>query len=116
MDPAVIDFSPYPGQDANQLRARIETAETQLREAGFEVVLCKLPDDVEAAEAMVREALTKTVFDIVEIGSGLRTSHEYTLIFERVLNTLVEAQPGIRFCFNDPPETTIDAVRRASNR
>jgi hypothetical protein len=47
------------------------------------------------------------------IGSGLRTSHDYTLVFETVVNTVIACQPGVRFCFNDSPETTLDAVRRA---
>lgn len=113
MDPAVIDFSPYPGQDADQLRSRINAAEAQLRDAGFEVVMCLLPDEVDPAEAKIRGYLTQEAFKVVEIGSGLRSSHEYTEIFERVVNAVAELQPGIRFCFNDSPETTIDAVRRA---
>jgi hypothetical protein len=29
---------------------------------------------------------------------------------------LVEIAPGIRFCFNTSPETTIDALRRAKEK
>ncbi|TSE01062.1 hypothetical protein FOS14_04725 [Skermania sp. ID1734] len=116
MDPAVIDFSPYPGQDADQLRARVSAAEAELRDAGFEVMMCQVPDDPDAAEVRIRSCLAETVFDAVEIGSGLRTSHEYTEIFERAVNAVSELQPGIRFCFNDSPETTLDAVRRGIKR
>lgn len=112
MDPAVIDFSPYPGQDADRLRARVGAAEAELRDAGFEVVTCQVPNDPDAAEARIRACFAGTEFDVVEIGSGLRTSHEYTEVFERAVNAVAELQPGIRFCFNDAPETTLDAVRR----
>jgi hypothetical protein len=112
MDPAVIDFSPYPGQDADGLRARIDAAEGALRDAGFEVVSCRVPDDPDAAEAQIRACFTGPAFDVVEIGSGMRTSHEYTAIFERAVNLVAGLQPGIRFCFNDSPETTLEAVRR----
>jgi len=112
MDPAVIDFSPWPGQDAEELRARIGDAEAALRAAGFDVAVCLLPDDADAAESTVSEFFADGTFDLVEIGSGLRTSHEYTLIFERVVNTVTARQPGIRFGFNDSPETTLEAVRR----
>lgn len=113
MDPAVIDFSPYPGQDAAQLEARITAAESALRGAGFDVTVCRLPDDPDAAEARIRARLDGARFEVVEIGSGLRTSHEYTEIFERAVNAVVELQPGARFCFNDSPESTLSAVRRA---
>ncbi len=113
IDPAVVDFSPYPGQDADQLQARVDAAGTALRDAGFDVVTCQVPDDPEVAEAQIRACFTGTAYDVVEIGSGLRTSHEYTEIFERAVNAVAELQPGIRFCFNDSPESTLAAVRRA---
>lgn len=112
MDPAVIDFSPWPGQDAAALRERIAEAEASLREAGFDVTSCLLPEDVGAAEAAVRSCLASASFDVIEIGSGLRTSHGYTPIFERVTNTVVALQPGVPLCFNDSPETTLEAVLR----
>ncbi|WP_182348264.1 hypothetical protein [Tomitella gaofuii] len=112
MDPDVIDFSPWPGQDADALRARLGEAEAALRDAGVDVTMCVLPDDVDAAESTVRKIVDAEPFDVVEIGSGLRTSHEYTLVFERVVNTVAALRPGVPFCFNDSPETTLDAVRR----
>ncbi len=87
-----------------------------LRNAGFDVTVCLLPDDPAAAETAVRDICTDGTFDVVEIGSGLRTSHEYTLVFERAINTVAALQPGIPFCFNDSPETTFDAVRRSLAR
>ena len=116
IDPGVIDFSPWPGQDADGLRARIADAETALRDAGFDVTVCLVPDDAAAADSAVRARLSSAVFDVVEIGSGLRTSHEYTTIFERVVNAVVTLHSGVPLCFNDSPETTLDAVRRALTR
>lgn len=116
IDPAAVDFTPWPGQNADTLRARIAAAELSLREAGFDVTVCLLPDDAAAAESAVRRCLADHSYDVVEIGAGLRTSHEYTMIFERVVNTVVASQQGIPLCFNDSPETTLDAVRRAVGR
>lgn len=112
MDPDVIDFSPWPGQSAEALRARLSLAQGELHEAGFEVFTCLLTDDADSAETTVKDALARAVFDVVEIGSGLRASHDYTLVFERVINTVMTCRPGIRLCFNDSPETTLEAVRR----
>jgi len=112
IDPAVVDFSPFPGQTAEKLQARIEAAEEALRTAGFDVVTCTVPDDPDVAEKQIRTCLTRSTFDVVEIGSGLRNSHGYTEIFERAVNAVAELQPGSRFCFNDSPESTLQAVRR----
>lgn len=116
IDPGVVDFSPYPGQTAKKLQIRIDAAESALRNAGFDVVKCQVPDDPDAAERQIRACLTRSTFDVVEIGSGLRTSHEYTEIFERAVNAVAELQPGSRFCFNDSPESTLQAVRRGIAR
>ena len=116
MDPAVIDFTPYPGQDAEKLQARIDAAESALRAAGFDVVTCTVPDDPDAAADRIRACFTGPAFDVVEIGSGLRTSHEYTEIFECAVNLVAELQQDIRFCFNDSPESTLQAVRRGMTR
>ena len=113
IDPAVVDFSPWPGQDADTLRSRIATAEQSLRDAGYDVTVCLLPDDANIADSTVRRYLTDGSYDVIEIGAGLRTSHTYTEIFERVVNTLLACRPGGRVCFNDSPESTLDAVRRA---
>jgi hypothetical protein len=114
MDPDVVDFSPWPDQDADDLRARIAKAADDLQRAGFSTTLCQLPDDPEAASSAVSRFLTDARYDVVEIGSGLRTSHEFTAIFERVVNEVAALQPGIRFCFNDSPETTLEAVQRVT--
>ena len=47
------------------------------------------------------------------IGAGLRMVAEHTLLFERLVNLLNQLVPGIVFCFNTSPETTVDALRRA---
>lgn len=112
IDPAVVDFSPYPGQTADTLQARVDMAASRLRDAGLDVVMCQVPDDPDAAETRIRDCLAGGAFDLVEIGSGLRTSHEYTEIFERAVNAVAELQPGVRFCFNDSPESTLEAVQR----
>lgn len=116
MDPSVIDFSDYPGQDADQLRARIDRAAASLADSGLDVTPCLLPADVDAADQLVRSCLAERTFDVIEIGSGLRTSHEYTLIFEKIINTIITVRPGIPLCFNDSPDTTLDAVRRGLTR
>ena len=59
IDPAAGDFTPWPGQNADTLRARIAAAELSLREAGFDVTVCLLPDDAAAETTLdaVRRAI-----------------------------------------------------------
>lgn len=116
IDPTVVDFSAWPGQSADTLNSRIVAAETDLRREGFAVIPCLVPNDPTGAERAVREALTDQRYDVIEIGSGLRASHDYTPVFERVVNTIIALRPGTPLCFNDSPETTLDAVRRVLRR
>ncbi|MGB3604590.1 MAG: hypothetical protein WBA38_13690 [Gordonia sp. (in: high G+C Gram-positive bacteria)] len=113
IDPNVVDFSPWPGQNADLLFERIAIAQAALRDAGFDVTECLVPDDVDAAESSVRRAFAGHEFDVVEVGSGLRASNDYTPVFECVINTVVALAPGVRFSFNDSPETTLEAVLRS---
>jgi hypothetical protein len=94
------------------LATRIAAGEAALREAGFDIVSCLVPADLDEAEKRVRECLAARPVQVVMIGAGLRMAGEHTLLFERVLNLLNELVPGIVFCFNTSPDTTIDAVRR----
>lgn len=112
MDPAVIDFSPWPGQDADHHRARINDTAALLQASGFDVKLCLLSNGPDDVEPTLKNFLAGTRFDVVEVGAGVRTSTEFTATFERVINMVNALQPGTLFCFNDSPETTLEAIRR----
>lgn len=113
MHPSAIDYSRYPGVTEELLTERIEAGEAVLRDAGFDVVPCRLTsDDPDEAEEKIRDTVANRRFPVVVIGAGLRMAEEYTPLFERVVNLLVELVPGIKFCFNTSPDTTIDALRR----
>jgi hypothetical protein len=115
LHPSALDYSRHPGLDEATLTARIEAGETALREAGFDFVSCQVPASPADAERVVRECVAAQPVQVVMIGAGVRMAAEHTLLFERLVNVLVEVVPGIRFCFNTSPETTVDALRRAEN-
>jgi hypothetical protein len=48
------------------------------------------------------------------IGAGVRMAPEHTALFERLVNVINEVSPGVTFCFNTTPDTTIDALRRVA--
>jgi hypothetical protein len=112
LHPSAVDYSRHPGLDEASLAARIEAGEAALRAAGFDVVSCQVPAAPDEAEAQVRGGAAAGSFRVAMIGAGVRMAAEHTLLFERLVNVLNEIQPGIKFCFNTSPETTIDALRR----
>ncbi|MFI6123098.1 hypothetical protein ACIBCU_25515 [Streptomyces sp. NPDC051064] len=113
LHPSALDYSRMPdGLDEAALTARIEAGNTALREAGFDAVPCLIDTSPDRAEATVRKHLQEHAFGLAMIGGGVRMAPENTLLFERLVNVLAEAAPGIRLCFNTSPETTVDALRR----
>ena len=112
LHPSAIDYTGFPDLDEAKLTARVEQGDAALRAAGLDTVPCLIGTDPEEAEKAVRERLPEGPFGLVMIGGGVRMIPEHTLLFERLINVLVATTPGIRFCFNTSPETTIDAIRR----
>lgn len=112
LHPSAIDYTKHPGLDEATLAARIEQGHAALRAAGFDAVSCLIGTDLDQAEKTVRERLSEGPFGLAMIGGGVRMAPEHTLLFERLINVLVTTTPGIRFCFNTTPETTVDAIRR----
>lgn len=111
--PRALDYSRMPdGIDEAALTARVEAGNAALRESGFDVVACLIDTSPDHAEATVREHLGRNAFGLAMIGGGVRMLPENTLLFERLLNVLTEAAPGIRLCFNTSPENTVEALRR----
>ncbi|MFF9780140.1 hypothetical protein ACF1HJ_41675 [Streptomyces sp. NPDC013978] len=113
LHPSALDYSRMPdGVDEAVFTARIEAANAALREAGFDVVPCLIDISPDRAEATVLEQLQEHAFGLAMIGGGVRMLPENTLLFERLVNLLIEATPGIRLCFNTTPEDTVEALRR----
>jgi hypothetical protein len=112
LHPSAVDFSRHPEITEEMLAARIAAGDAALREAGFDIVACQVPADVDEAVKKIHECVADRPIQVVMIGAGLRMAQEHTRLFERVVNLLNELVPGIVFCFNTSPETTIDALRR----
>ncbi|MEV8608013.1 hypothetical protein AB0383_08765 [Amycolatopsis sp. NPDC051373] len=115
LHPGALDYSRHPGLDEATLTARITAGETAVRDAGFDLVPCHVPADPDAAEQQVRDCLAANPVTAAMIGAGVRMAAEHTLLFERLVNVVVELVPGIRFCFNTSPESTLDALRRVTS-
>ncbi|GHC87016.1 hypothetical protein GCM10010349_73360 [Streptomyces flavofungini] len=112
LHPNAIDYSPYPDLDEATLSARIEQGLAAVRAAGFDAEHCLVGVDPDEAEKTVRAVVGEDSVALAMFGAGVRMAAEHTVLFERLINLLVAQAPGIRFCFNTSPETTIDALRR----
>ncbi|WP_036507958.1 hypothetical protein, partial [Nocardia aobensis] len=114
LHPRALDYSRFPDLDEEQLTARVDAANAALRDTEFDITPCLVSASPDEAENEIRAALANRSFDLVMVGGAVRAVPEHTLLFERVVNLVAEAAPGIRFCFNTSPETTLDALRRAA--
>lgn len=114
LHPRALDYSRFPDLNEEQLTARVDAANAALRDTEFDITPCLVSASPDEAEADLRAVLANRSFDLVMVGGAVRAVPEHTLLFERVINLVAEAAPGIRFCFNTSPETTLDALRRAA--
>jgi len=114
LHPRALDYSRFPDLNEEQLTARVDAANAALRDTEFDITPCLVSASPDEAENDLRAVLANRSFDLVMVGGAVRAVPEHTLLFERVVNLVAEAAPGIRFCFNTSPETTLDALRRAA--
>lgn len=111
LDPDVVDYGRWPGLTPEKLRAGLERDAKALSAEGFEPEICFV-DHGETAEATVGEALSRTPFDCIMIGAGVRKDEQEFELFEKLVNTVHRGAPDARLCFNTGPTDSVDAVKR----
>lgn len=84
-------------QNNIDLNLRIVDVENQSHE--------KITDDL-------KETLKDGPYDMVSIGFGVRGDPKLTEIFEKLVNTVSQVQPGARFAFLTHPQDMFAAVKR----
>lgn len=111
LDPAVVDFSRWPGLSEDTLRAALQAEREALAADGYDVSICFL-DRGETAERVLVEALVWGRYDAVVVGAGVRRDEEAFLLFERLINIVHRHAGDAAICFNTGPADTAAAVRR----
>lgn len=109
------DLAPL-NMTAEQLDAKIERGWAAVRAEGVVGELCGIGKDPDEAEAEIRERFAERSFGVALIGGGIRLFPENTALFERIVNVLIDLQPGIRLSFNTSPENSLEAIRRWLDR
>jgi hypothetical protein len=68
--------------------------------------------DPDEAEAELRRLFDGHVFGVALIGGGIKNVPEYTVLFERIVNVLIDLQPNIRLSFSSHPTNVPEALQR----
>ncbi len=110
-NPEVVDYSKWPGRTPEKLRAALEGDRDNLNTLGYEAELLYI-NDADTAYDTISDALSKTVYDCVLIGAGVRTIDEHFIVFEKLVNAVHQSAPTARICFNTNPGDTAEAVQR----
>ncbi|RRS00562.1 hypothetical protein [Glycomyces terrestris] len=105
-----------PGLTAEDLAGQIERGIAAMREAGVDVEFAGIGTDPDEAEAELRKRLAARPAGLALVGGGIRLLPDNTVLFERIVNVLVDARPGIRLSFNTNPENSLEALRRWLDR
>jgi hypothetical protein len=113
-EPETVDFSDPalpPGFDADKIKAGIAVAVAKIKERGWQGDTCMIMPD-ETAGPVLEKQLRSTHYDCVVIGGGLRIPPKSLALFERVVNIVHKAVPGVAIAFNTRPEDTAEAAAR----
>ncbi|MFE1922385.1 hypothetical protein ACFW91_07445 [Streptomyces asoensis] len=68
--------------------------------------------DPDEAEAELRQLFDAHSYGVVLIGGGIKNVPEYTVLFERIVNVLIDLQPDIRLSFSSHPTNVPEALQR----
>ena len=105
-----------PGMTPEDLAVRVEAGQAAIAASGVDAAHCLTGFDADEAEAQIREHFASRAYGLAMIGGGIRLLPEHTVLFERIVNVLIDLQPGIRLSFNTGPENSLDSLRRWLHR
>lgn len=110
------DDLPPPFTRVEELAEQIELGWASLQAAGVDGEMCGIGTDPDEAEAEIRKRFAERSFGLALIGGGIRNVPENTILFERIVNVLIDLQPHIRLSFNTHPNNALEALQRWLDR
>jgi hypothetical protein len=99
-----------------EVAAQMERGWAAIQAEGVVGEMCGISKDPDEAEAELRKRFAEHSFGTALIGGGVRLLPQNTVLFERIVNVLIDLQPNIRLSFNTSPENTLEAIRRWLDR
>jgi hypothetical protein len=109
--PELVDYSNFPGLDAEKVRAAVMEQLFKLKQLGYNASQLFV-DLGETAEDVLTAEFSKRSYDCILIGAGMRVPPPRLLQFEKILNLIRQKAPKAAICFNTNPGDSIDAIRR----
>ncbi|MDX3128695.1 hypothetical protein PV367_02510 [Streptomyces europaeiscabiei] len=106
-----------PGVDTlEELVAMRKRSWAALQAKGIDGEAGEVSLDPDEAEAELRRLFDGHSFGVVLIGGGIKNVPAYTVLFERIINVLIELQPDIRLSFSTHPTNVLEALQRWLDR
>lgn len=111
-------FAPQQTIDHGDLMRKFQAEMDRVHAAGYEPTTLQLnPEDVPGSLEAVREKLGEQEFQAVVIGYGLRGMKEFTVLFEGLVNCVMElarARPETEteMLFTEKPDGVMEALGR----
>lgn len=108
---SVVDFEKWPQLTQEKLEAAFEKILGEFTALGYGAKWC-LTDTGETAEQQLTDALISFQPDVVLIGAGVRVDPDCFLLFEKMINIVVQNSPNSKIAFNSNPHDSVAAVQR----
>jgi len=117
IDPFQIDFSNpdylhFAHIGAEGIKSLLEKDKAKLISLGFDAEFMFTGIDASTARPDVEKVLESKSWDCILIGNGVRSIPSNFLLFEMLINMIVEFAPQAKVCFNTKPDDSVDAVLR----
>lgn len=110
--PEKIQWDSIPEYPQDPTTVGVYNIINQLKEAGYDAEVV-LVDQGETAIEVATKAIQSRKWDFVCIGAGVRKGPKHAfLIFEQLCNLIHEYAPQAKLCFNESPQTSVEAVKR----
>ncbi|KAJ3036912.1 hypothetical protein HDV00_002205 [Rhizophlyctis rosea] len=106
------DHPQVPENLREMVRAGLQQAEQSVAALPFPVKYEFIPTRPEDSLDILKQNLIDRKVDAVVIGNGIRSNMGLTPWMEKIINTAIEARPGVKILFNTLPNNTSDAVAR----
>jgi len=96
-----------------ELQAKIDACKKQVLEAGYDFDMVQFdPASFSSQQHRIEDKLRSKRWDGVIVGFGVRGNPKLTEIFEALINTASEIQPGVKFGFASSPADVFPCVVR----
>ncbi len=111
LDAKYVDFDKWPQLTQEKLEQSFVDTVNQLNELGYSAEWC-LTDTGDTALDVLKAKLSERSYQVVVIGAGVRKDPDMLLLFERIINTIIQVSPSSKIAFNTLPFDTPEAVQR----